>query len=930
MKRILFTMLILLSALNVSAKTDVDFSSRFQEGTNTIYASSAWGWHAVYLTEYEVAEAEYLYIQYESSCDFELILQNQDWQNAYQKTGKAGETEVFLKLVPNAIPKYSCVVIQNHSEGEITINKAYFCSEQEFLNPAPEDVEGARENLRDIYLRYQRYEGTFTLGTGYGCYPTELYDAFAAALQGALVLDTAEGENLTAEQLNALSQAIVDAYMALVAGEIKYLPADGYYRIVCARKFVNGDEEYGYFDKVKALYSKNNGENWWDDRKEDDPAYIWTLARQEDDTYQLMNANNHLIFSSPAQCSDSEKTISIDPVSKSESGYDLGYDLSTDDPDVVIFNFRMSNEPAHDYKYVHMNWHSSGTGWSGPLTTWCNYANDPCGASEYYLEPIDKEVAESILNSNYNHAYGVMLADAKQKASIANDMIKTALITEGSQMTSPVSQNDFGSADGGNLGDGVLIDGNVNTYWHSVWSTGNAETGSHYIQVEFAEPVEGNLEFEFSRRMTSSNHLTKWGIYGSNEPSGEKYDYEWIVDLDAPYSTQGETLRFPLTIDEGKSYQYLRFYCESQGFFHLSEMQVYALAENPTNQASLMGEVYANLEKALKAAESVNLEAVSKADYDALKAAYDPFIALFVDPTPLRDALKVADPALDIVEIGTNPGQWSESAIADIMTAIAEAKAYDKAGKYTQEQTDAYMQVLENPMAKVQAAANKVETNKYYAIRFASEDKYEEMGWSTSNVVSETAGDLFDNYLCSIAAEEDPEAEEAQEPGINLIFSDNADADIEFCFVPAGDNLYTIKHKATGRYIHVNGYDSWTNLTSQAVTFFTVEAIGHGENIIHATDSEGNDLSYLHAQLSDHRLVTWHDHYAGSNSGLIIEELGEISEEDAIANVEQASAKAANIYNMAGQLVRKAAKQNDVKGLSKGLYIQNGTKIIVK
>ena len=200
-------------------------------------------------------------------------------------------------------------------------------------------------------------------------------------------------------------------------------------------------------------------------------------------------------------------------------------------------------------------------------------------------------------------------------------------------------------------------------------------------------------------------------------------------------------------------------------------------------------------------------------------------------------------------------------------------------------------------------------------------------------MLSETSGDLFNNYLCSIEAEEDPEAEgseEAQEPGINLIFSDNSAADIEFFFVPAGDNLYTIKHKATGRYIHVNGYDSWTNLTSEPTTFFTVEAVGHGENIIHATDNEGNDLSYLHAQLSDHRLVTWHDHYAGSNSGLMLEELGDISEEDAIANVEQASAKTANIYNVAGQLVRKNAKQNDVKSLSKGLYIMNGTKVLVK
>lgn len=937
MKRILLSMLIALTALSASAKTDVDFSSKYDEGTQTINALSAWGWYNVMLQDYQVAECEYLYIQYESSCNFNLILQDKNWQNAYSVTCKASDTEAFIKLTPGAHEYYSCVVIQNHSEGQITIKKCYFCSEEEYFNPAPDDIEEAKENLAEIYLRYQKQIDNFTVGNDYGCYPEELFTAFSNALDAALILDNEEELNkLNAEQLNALSQAIVDAYKALVAGKILYLPADGYYRLVCARKFVNGDEEYGYFDKVKALMSKNDGENWWNDIDTEDPAFLWKLERQADNTYLMSNPNNHLIFSSPERCSADTKYINLDGIAKTDGVYDLGYELSTD-KDIVVFNFRMSNEPANDYKYVHMNWHSGGTGWNGPLTTWCNYKNDACGASEWYLQPVDEELAQSLLNTNaFGHDFVEMLADAKTKAEIANDLIREALITEPSQMTSPVSQNDFGSKDGGNLAEGVLLDGNVNTYWHSAWSTGNAETGTHYIQIELAEPITGNLELEFARRMTSDNHLTKWGIYGSNEPDGEKYDYEWIVDIDSPFGAQGETLHHPFSIAEDKSYQYLRFYCESQGFFHLSEMQLYALSDNPTNQAAQMGKVYTDLIAALETAATVDPNAVSKADYEALKAAYDPFIALFVDPSTLRQAIKQATPALTIVEIGKNPGQWSEGATADFAKTLEDAKAYDKAGAYTQAQTDAYTEALSDPQAKVMVLANKVDPNKYYAIRFASEEKYEEMGWSTSNVLSETAGDLYNTYLSAIEVEEEPEAEEnpeseteeAQEPGINLFFIDNSDADIEFCFVPVGDNLYTIKHKATSRFIHVNGYDSWTNLTSEASTFFTVEAVGHGENIIHATDSEGNDLAYLHAQLSDHRLVTWHDHYVGSNSGLILEELGEISEEDAIANVGQA--KTANIYNVAGQLVRKNAKQNDVKGLSKGLYIVNGSKILVK
>ena len=57
-----------------------------------------------------------------------------------------------------------------------------------------------------------------------------------------------------------MSQAIVDAYKALEAGQIRYLPANGYYRFVGARMYVNGSDEYGYNDVVKAMYSTNTGD----------------------------------------------------------------------------------------------------------------------------------------------------------------------------------------------------------------------------------------------------------------------------------------------------------------------------------------------------------------------------------------------------------------------------------------------------------------------------------------------------------------------------------------------------------------------------------------------------------------------------------------------------------------------------------------------
>ena len=153
MKRIFTCLLMVLMTLGANAKDDVDFSSRFMEGTNVIDAASAWGWHSVDLRSYDVMDYEYLYIRYESTCSFNLILQNPDWQNAYQVSCNANETEAYIKLTPHAYTGYSCVVIQNHAEGQITVEKIYFCTEDEFFNPAPEDHDEAVENLVEHLLK---------------------------------------------------------------------------------------------------------------------------------------------------------------------------------------------------------------------------------------------------------------------------------------------------------------------------------------------------------------------------------------------------------------------------------------------------------------------------------------------------------------------------------------------------------------------------------------------------------------------------------------------------------------------------------------------------------------------------------------------------------------------------------------------------------
>ena len=875
MKKSYAFLLTLLCCVAMSARVDIDFSSKCTDGKNTIEALSAWGWYGVSGKNYDIEEADYIYIKYESTCDFNLILRNQDYETAYSTTCKMADNEGYIRISPLSCQYFGDIVIQNKAAGVITIERFYFCTEDEFYNPNPQDRDEALQNLKEIYQRYYPYLLSCVPGTGFGNYPEELYQAFADALEAALVLDDdVKVNDLTTEQLNAMSQAIVDTYRALMAGKIKYLPQDGYYRFVAARMFDN--------NTVKGLYSTSSGANGWKTLDEQDPEFIWTLQHQDDDTYLLQNAGNRLTFVKATECGDDTKYIAIDPITRPEDGYHFNWTLSTEE-DVVVFNFRMSTDEEGAYKYVHANNHNSGAGEGSTMTTWCNTTGEQ-GASEWYLQPIDEETAREILEgSEWKYDFGTMLEDAKAKVVIANDQSRTRLINDASQFSSPYSQNDLGNRDGGSLSEGVLLDGDNSTFWHSVWEMGQPEAGVHYLQVRLEDGVEGEVEFDFARRKASDDHVTLWGIYGSNDSEGEKYDYEWICDLSTPYGERGESIKTSFSIEDGKNYEYLRFYAEetssSRGYWHVSEFQLYQLTPNLNNQASHMGEAYTNLVKAIEEAEKVDATTITRADYEALKEAYDAFMAIFVDPTPLRQVIEQAEPALDLYVEGENPGEWTPGQDGGIAQALEEAQSYDQSGVYTQAQTDAFVEALTDAEAKLLAAANKVSPDKYYAIHFASEELYEQQGWSKGNVVSEDAGDLFDTYVCPADAEtlqRTPASEVRQ--GSYMFFTNDLQADITFRFVPVGADTYVIQHQASGLFVEIYGYDSWTGLTLNP-TLFTVEAVGHGENIIHGVNYEGKDVAYLHAQLSDHRLVTWHDHYVGSNSGLMLEEMGAVAEE---------------------------------------------------
>ena len=157
----------------------------------------------------------------------------------------------------------------------------------------------------------------------------------------------------------------------------------------------------------------------------------------------------------------------------------------------------------------------------------------------------------------------------------------TKLITNVSQLSSPYTETFEGSLAG-------LIDDDIYTFWHSMWTAGFVTNGTHYLQAEVPEMARNSLIcMQFTRRNTYSDHTTIWGVYGTNDYNATKNECNKLTEISSPY-------KFPDCWQEtfvsepfsNKDYKYLRFYAEQEysavvndgeGFFHLAEFQLFYL-----------------------------------------------------------------------------------------------------------------------------------------------------------------------------------------------------------------------------------------------------------------------------------------------------------------------------------------------------------------
>ncbi len=685
---------------------------------------------------------------------------------------KLGNATASAEVVtdPIAISKsYSYLRVTNMATSPIFFHAAEF----ELYNPHEKNlIEVVLDNILTKYNDYlEATHEALNVGTEVGQFTdVETADKIIEALNK--VMDwmsgtTTEGFPETKAAAEGFSDEVDALFATYRKSEVLYqLPADGYYRIISNLTYkheeTTGEGEEATTETTymkKAMFCSTDYKGMWGTVKEDMANYIWKLTKNEDGTIDMLNAGMEARFNYVA----ASVTLTED------ANKPMAFDFAGNENGNTIIYIREASAARDESNYLHQNGHDKGLRvedqplciWKGTFKMGEPYSSDK-GTSEWYLEPVDEEEAKALIEAFApikNHDMLVeqnnaLRAEVKQALVSTKDQIKEALITSGEQMTSIWSQNREGNSDdGGNLIDGVLIDGDPNTYWHSIWQNQPEDlTGNPYIQLSGMDEMSGNVILYIKRRITSEGHPVQFTLKGSNDPEAADDAWTQMAVVDLGNASSGAEFTSDIFKIE-TAYSNVRVYSTNSKYtyFHAAELQFYKVLDNPNSQFAALGELGTTLERIYNENVSVEDADITIDMYNALKDAYEAFKSGMTDPAELRKVIAKYANTENAMSEGNNPGQWQNTdAYNTFKNFYDEVVAYNKAGKYTQDKLDYYTNALPLAAKSFMAAANAPKTNTWYRIKFPSEALYDANKWSKDNIAEGSAdvkAPIWDNYI---------------------------------------------------------------------------------------------------------------------------------------------------------------------------------------
>ena len=580
-----------------------------------------------------------------------------------------------------------------------------------FVYNATQREKTAYEKMEDAYnaLFPNGFDtSSFVVGTQPGCVSQEVYDQLNAAFQ-AYYDATAAGVP-SDEVCLALYEQFMAASEALANGRVLVTP--GYYIMKSQR---SQDAAYDDGTNVRCTANYTIPETL----TAADARYIWQVVDAGNNRYQLKNVETGRFM-------DAGAGTSVIFTTSEESTATFTF------PWLQGTLFRIQDQNGNfghcDASMQFVQWNSTGEG------------------NQWAFTPVSQDVIDAMLPEIEHNQLLASLADLVSEAQSASvnylydsdvtfdDQYASAGLVDAAHMSTNAPEPNEGYDVANQFV--RLTDGNLQTYFHTTWSSATPESGYHWVQVDLGEAVQ-NLFIKFSDRHNNRNNtprrLALVAPADGDDPAAATWTdtllRDTIIYEYTTHFTSGalDSTTAVMRVDLGKPVQYLRFVVTktahpsggsngaSGPFWNLSELRFYTDGgDNP---------LYLMIPEEVRNALSAQLEVASAAladssatqeTYDALEAALEAFYDAYPDPTALNNRLETARTLLEGAEEGDDYGYFQSGAIAEYQTALTAIETEIEGQNLTLTQLDEYMDKVNAAMAAFNAKLNVPEDGVYF------------------------------------------------------------------------------------------------------------------------------------------------------------------------------------------------------------------------
>ena len=474
-------------------------------------------------------------------------------------------------------------------------NQVYWCFSEFQIYPAQEVTDPLKLLIRQLD---STDPGVFQAGTDPGYYDFDMIKNFANEWTKAYELSNKE--SATAEELTAAGARLRQALNNVRASRVPV--TDGYYRFVSSEEgFLNNQ------GVEKAMYGKTDENRMaWQDLDEENPYQVFKVTKLPSGNFSIQCVGN---------------TKYIDWVEGDARATSAAYRLPLVDEqktEQIIFPDEEHNQPwfclynVKNFCTYHMLDHGEGNGISGYICA----AGVPYNRQNYWrMHRLDDTAGDAMLEEAKKKIYTELLSEVVKKAETTIKKVYDyeALIFEANDEDD--AHNQFSSnarwtykdaASGGQGAYANLIDGNSDTYFHSIYPPQNV-VGYHYLQVDLKRTDISEFIFKMLRRGDAGwrddwnqlpNNIDIWVTNDASaleEPTPiyqeEEKTSAWkkVINLNSGFpSANSREYYISPVVEMGGNYQYVRFVVRNTvnntGFFNMSEFQMYGTVPTASSE----------------------------------------------------------------------------------------------------------------------------------------------------------------------------------------------------------------------------------------------------------------------------------------------------------------------------------------------------------